>query len=152
MERCSGGWLGTMSRSSSQGSLLGALEFLCWKIISQYHNPHHQWSIPITHKPLRASQTSFTSNHNLFEGLKVGVCNLSSHRTFSITLSMAGNQPHLSFSLFPSLRKPTECPEYSGCRCRMELCTAIITFPVSFSLPFLFFSLFNDSQHLVSGV
>lgn len=110
-------------------------------------NPHHQWSIPTIHKPLRASQTSSTSNHNLLKDLKVGVCNLSSHRTFSMTLCMAGNWPHLSFSLYPSMRKLTECPEYSRRRCRMEPCTAIIIFPASFSLPFLIF-LFSTTQKI----
>lgn len=31
-----------------------------------YPNPHHQWSIPIIHRHLKASQTWFISNHNLF--------------------------------------------------------------------------------------
>lgn len=105
-------------------------------------------SLVHSYHPQASQSFSFTSNHNLFEGLEVGVCNLSSHRTFSITLSMAGNGPHLSFSLYPSLRKPTECPEYSRCRCRMELCTAIIILPVSFSLPFLFFFLSSTTHSI----
>lgn len=143
VERWPGGWLGTVGRPSSWGSLPGALEFLCWKII-----PIHTISAPFP-SPTSVSELLFYIQHNLFEGLKVGGGNLSSHRTFSITLSMAGNRPHLSFSLYPSLKNPTECPEYSRCRCRMELWTAIVIFPVSFSLPFLFFFFLSSTTHSI---